>query len=110
MYKLTIGILSDTIKNSHMILKDIYMNTIDPNKYIDRFNNFCTCDDILYKTLSQDELKNYGLKLDQLILYYVNDVEYITRKLLRDSCVPCDFQIINWENVEKEGREIRWRD
>lgn len=94
MYKLEIGILSDTQKKAEEILTSIYRDTITPYKI--RGVDWCVCDGILYSIIPEI---NKGLRFDQIVLDFSSqndDTIGILYSLLSNSCVPLEYQVLGW--------------
>lgn len=94
MYKLKIGILSDTQKKAEEILSSIYRDTITP--YKTRGVDWCVCDGILYSVIPT---RNEGLRFDQIVLDISSqndDTMTILCLLLSNSCVPLEYQVLAW--------------
>lgn len=101
---LTIVYLSDKpqrIENAKFIIRNMFKsNAICCKKDINSrsFDSIKTATEVYRFIDLSDKLKNYdfqNLKADQVIVDYRQPMLDIAKKLLKDSCVPEQFQIID---------------
>ena len=81
-------------KKAEEILSSIYRDTITP--YKTRGVDWCVCDGILYSIIPE---RNEGLRFDQIVLDISSqndDTITILYSLLSNSCVPLEYQVLEW--------------
>lgn len=92
---LCIGIISYTLSRSKIILDNIIEMYDEEIKFYNKNCGILKIDNCVYKIIDKNEFKIHEYKnIDQLIFDYTLDFS-VAEYLLRYSCVPKNFQIID---------------
>lgn len=92
---LYIGVVSYTFRRAKMILDRLIEISDGEVKSYNKNCGILKIDNCVYKIINKNESRMCGYKnIDQLIFDYALDFN-IAKELLRDSCVPENFQIID---------------
>lgn len=92
---LYIGIISYTFKRARMILDNLIEISDREVKFYNKNCGILKTDNCVYEIIDKNKCRMNGYKnIDQLIFDYALDFN-IAKELLRDSCVPENFQIID---------------
>lgn len=92
---LYIGVVSYTFKRARNILDNLIEISDGEVKFYNKNCGILKIDNCVYEIINKNKCKmNYYRNIDQLIFDYAIDFN-ITKELLKDSCVPDNFQIID---------------
>ena len=97
MYKLTIGILSESESGANKILDEVYKNENDVNKT--RGVDWCECNNILWVIIPRNHKYIYfdQILMDSNCYQKISDIDYgLISDLLKNSCVPVEHQLLTY--------------